>query len=252
MAHLHWFLALLSACTYTLALDVAGFVQWNEHCSGIAELGHARVLLDNADAWGSITRDGRFVIPDVAPGTYLLSVVSHDHHFDQVMSPTHLHWTILIPAFFFKLRIDVPSEAELVPEVRPYVPGTPMNPASKVKMPHPIKLIPRLRNNYFVPKQSFNLVGMFQNPMMLMMVFAGAMMLGTPYLMKNMDPEMVEEFKHNQAKMANLQSSLQSGDLKSGISAIMGTDESQDAAAATTATPAKPSNSQARKAKKRR
>ncbi|KAA1468666.1 hypothetical protein DENSPDRAFT_834061 [Dentipellis sp. KUC8613] len=233
MSRLHWFIALLSACTYSLALDVTGFVQWNEHCSGIAELGHARVLLDNADAWGSITRDGRFVIPDVAPGTYLLSVVSHDHHFDQ-------------------LRIDVPFEAELSPEVRPYIPGTPLNPPSQVKMPHPIKLIPRLRNSYFIPKQSFNLVGMFQNPMMLMMVFAGAMMLGTPYLMKNMDPEMVEEFKHNQAKMASLQSSLQSGDLKSGISAIMGTDESQEPAAATTATPAKHSNSQAKKAKKRR
>lgn len=36
---------------------------------------------------------------------------------------------------------------------------------------------------YYVPPESFNLIGMFKNPMMLMMVFAGVMMLSMPYLM---------------------------------------------------------------------
>jgi len=31
-----------------------------------------------------------------------------------------------------------------------------------------------------------------------------------------MDPQMMEEFKQNQAKMASMQKSLQSGDIKSG------------------------------------
>lgn len=36
--------------------------------------------------------------------------------------------------------------------------------------------------NYFVPPQSFNVVQMFQNPMMLIMVFGGLMMLAMPYI----------------------------------------------------------------------
>jgi len=66
---------------------------------------------------------------------------------------------------------------------------------------------------------------MFQIPMMLMMVACGLLVLGTPYLMKSMDPEMMEDFKGRQAKMSGIQSSLQSGDFKSGLSALMANDE---------------------------
>ncbi|TFY79375.1 hypothetical protein EWM64_g4638 [Hericium alpestre] len=196
MARLISFLALLGTCVTVFGADVAGFIRWNEHCTDIADLGQAKVVLDNGEAWGSVNRNGNFVIPDVTPGTYLLSVISHDHHFD-------------------KLRIDVPSNAEL-PKVRPYIAGTPMNPPSPIKLPYPIRISARQRNTYFVPREGFNVLGMFQNPMMMMMAAAGVMMLATPYLMKSMDPEMVQEFQQNQAKMANLQSSLQTGDIKSG------------------------------------
>ena len=36
-----------------------------------------------------------------------------------------------------------------------------------------------------------------------------------PCVQKSMDPEMVQEFKENQAKLSNFQTSLQNGDLKS-------------------------------------
>jgi len=61
--------------------------------------------------------------------------------------------------------------------------------------------------------------------MMLIMVFTGVMMFAMPYIMKNMDPEMLEEMKDRQAKMASIQSSMQSGDIKSGISALLAGDE---------------------------
>jgi len=44
-------------------------------------------------------------------------------------------------------------------------------------------------------------------------------------IQKNMDPEMLEEMKGRQAKMASIQSSMQSGDIKSSISALMAGDE---------------------------
>lgn len=80
------------------------------------QLGHAKVVLDNSVASGSVTRDGTFVMcgfviictrrndsltnpkpsPDVAAGTYVVSVVSHDHVFEHVRAvylryvPVHL------------------------------------------------------------------------------------------------------------------------------------------------------------------
>jgi len=198
---------LASACTTCFAADISGFVQWNGHCADATQLGHAKVVLDNSAASGSITRNGTFVIPDVGAGTYVVSVLSRDHVFDQ-------------------LRIDVPSESNYPPEVSPYTIGTPLDPRSPIKLPYPIKLVPRLRKSYFVPLQSFNVVQMFQNPMMLMMVFGGLMMLAMPYITKNLDPALLQEAQQNQAKLT---SALQNGDLKSGISALAGGDDIRSA-----------------------
>lgn len=80
----------------------------------------------------------------------------------------------------FQLRLDVKNSTS---EVRPYVPGTPLNPPSPVLLPYPVVLIPREKSVYFVPPETFNLIAMMSNPMMLLMVLGGGMMLATPYLM---------------------------------------------------------------------
>ncbi|KAI9062993.1 hypothetical protein FKP32DRAFT_774460 [Trametes sanguinea] len=206
--------ALASSCVSALALDLKGRVQWTPQCSSLKELGQAKVVLDNGKMRGGITRDGSFTIPDVPAGTYILSVVSHDHHFDP-------------------LRIDV-FESDALPEVRPYFPGTPLSPAAPATLPYPIVLSARGRADYFVPRESFNVLAMFKNPMMMMMLGAGALMLLMPTMMKNMDPEALEEFKERHAKMASIQNSLQSGDLASGFSQLLasGGDEPKAAASA--------------------
>jgi len=173
-----------------LSTELSGFVQWNEHCADSLQLGQAKVVLDNSIASGSITRDGRFVIPDVEAGTYILSVMSRDHFFD-------------------KLRVDVPPDPKSPPEIRAYTVGSPLNPPSPVELRYPIKLVPRQGKDYFVPHQSFNVLQILQNPMMLMMVFGGAMMLAMPYIMKTMDPEVLQEAQKSQAKIG----ALRNGDL---------------------------------------
>jgi len=183
-------LAFSSLWSSAWALDVQGNIQWNTVCPGYETLGPSNVVLDDGRLSGGVMKDGRFVIPDVQPGTYLLSVQSHDHTFDS-------------------LRMDI-TPNDTLPEVHPFVLGTPFNPVSTISLPYPITLTPRSKNAYFVPRESFNLVGMFQNPMMLIMVFTGVMMFAMPYIMKNMDPEMLEEMKGRQAKMA---SSMQSGNI---------------------------------------
>jgi hypothetical protein len=117
--------------------------------------------------------------------------VSHDHVFDEVslhqpcqfLPPPTLHSPVYIECDALQLRVDVPPEPESSPEVRPYAIGTPLNPPSPIKLPHPVKLVPRQRNSYFVPHQSFSIMFILQNPMMLIMVFGGVMMLAMPYIM---------------------------------------------------------------------
>jgi hypothetical protein len=83
---------------------------------------------------------------------------------------------------FLQLRLDV-TNSTLEVLVRPYVPGTPLNPPSPVLLPYPVVLVPREKSVYFVPPETFNLVTMMSNPMMLLMVLGGGMMLAMPYLM---------------------------------------------------------------------
>ena len=81
-----------------------------------------------------------------------------------------------------KLRVDI-LDTDTLPEIRPYTPGTPLTPPAPVALPYPITLSPTAKLDYFTQQQAFNLVGMFNSPMMLMMLFAGVMVFATPYLM---------------------------------------------------------------------
>ncbi|KAK0465396.1 uncharacterized protein EV420DRAFT_1475533 [Desarmillaria tabescens] len=182
------------------AVDLTGRVQWNDVCPGLLELGPSKVVLDNGRRSGGVVRDGSFTIHDVPTGTYILSVLTHDFVFDQ-------------------LRIDVLQDATV--EARPYPPGTSLNPPVPNRLSYPLTLTPRTKHKYFVPPDSFNMLGMLKSPMVLMMVFTGVMVLAMPYLMKNMDPESLEDFKEQQAKMAKMQSAMTNGDFKSGFSALL-------------------------------
>jgi len=187
-------------------------VQWSDLCPNYSALGPAKVVLDAGKYAGRVTRDGNFTIPDVDPGTYVLSVISHDYLFDQ-------------------FRVDVLDSTSPL-EVRSHILGTPLTSTTSASLRYPIILIPRHKNNYFQPRESFNLLGMFQNPMMMMMVLAGVMMLGMPYIMKNLDPQTLEEVKAQQGKIANIQNSLQNGDVKSGLSALLAAEEESKASGA--------------------
>ncbi|KAJ3508876.1 hypothetical protein NMY22_g16476 [Coprinellus aureogranulatus] len=211
------------------AVDIQGRIHWNDVCSNATALGRAKVILDSGRQHaGAVTSSGRFKIFDVPTGTYLLSVVSHDYVFDQ-------------------LRIDVLNsslEGSTGVEARPYIPGTPLNPPSDVLLPYPIALSAKHRFDYFTNPESFNIMAMLSNPMTMMMVIAGVMMLATPYMMKNLDPEALEDFKKEQAKMASVQTAIASGDFKGGLSAIKAAADEQ--AAARTA----PRTAKARKSKR--
>ncbi|KAL1748902.1 hypothetical protein HDZ31DRAFT_59788 [Schizophyllum fasciatum] len=213
------------------AADITGGIAWSNVCPDIKQLGQAKVLLDNAAYSANVLRSGKFAITDVPPGTYMLSVRAHDYMFDT-------------------LRIDVPEPGDngtvIDPTVRPYIPGTPLDPPAPVTLPYPIILVARGKYNYYTPPSSFNALGMFQNPMMLIMGAGFLMVLAMPYLMKSVDPEALKEMNANQARLGSIQSALASGDFKSGLSALMNPEEAE---AATAASPAR--NSSGKKGKRR-
>lgn len=63
------------------------------------------------------------------------------------------------------------------------MPGTPLNPPSAFTLPYPLILQARGKLDFFVPEASFNVMGMFQNPMMLMMGVTAIVVLALPYLL---------------------------------------------------------------------
>ncbi|KDR85170.1 hypothetical protein GALMADRAFT_233834 [Galerina marginata CBS 339.88] len=214
MARITLLLQLLACVALSFALDITGKIAWNDVCRNAKTLGHTKASLNEGVFSGGITHEGDFIIPDVPEGTYILSITSHDFAFDQ-------------------LRIDVTNSSSF-PDIRPYIAGTPMNPPSSVLLSYPISLSPREKSVYFVPPESFNLAGMLSNPMMLLMVGGAVMMLAMPYLMKNMDPEALQEFKEQQGKMGQIQSAFQSGDIKAGFSSIMAAADEQSGPTAAT------------------
>ncbi|TFK30613.1 hypothetical protein FA15DRAFT_662618 [Coprinopsis marcescibilis] len=205
MVHI-WFLcySLVLLVTTASALDIQGRIKWNGVVGNATALGRAKAVLDDGKYSGSVTRSGQFTIYGVPEGTYILHISSHDYAFDQ-------------------LRIDVLSDSP-TPEVRPYLPATPLNPPVKALLAYPITLSAKDRFAYFNPPQSFNIVSMLSNPMMLMMVFGGVMMLAMPYLMKNLDPEALASLEPRSDQShptAEAQSAFASGDFKGGFAALM-------------------------------
>ncbi|KIJ21591.1 hypothetical protein PAXINDRAFT_123532 [Paxillus involutus ATCC 200175] len=222
------FLGILSILTSTaLCLDLVGHVQWNDLCPGYEALGPTKVILDKGRYSGRVTRGGNFSIPDVNSGTYILSVLSHDYVFDQV-------------------RVDI-SDSSQRPDIKSHIVGTPLTSSASVSLPYPVVLTPRQKNNYFKPRESFNLLGMFQNPMIMIMMLTGLMMLGMPYIMKNLDPQTLDELKGQQAQIANSQSSLHNEDIKSGLSALLAAEEESKASAMGARPPVNGSTTQQRK-----
>ena len=74
-------------------------------------------------------------------------------------------------------------EGSDLPDVRVYIPGTPLNPPSAFTLPYPIMLQAQKKLDFFVPEASFNVMGMLQSPMVLMMGVTAIVVLAVPYLL---------------------------------------------------------------------
>jgi hypothetical protein len=137
-----------------------------------ATLNSTRLTLNDGSLTTYTLPDGSFVFHRVPPGVHLLDVQSREHHFSQV-------------------KIQLLEEAMDSPKCVEYVyPG-----AQKQAVPHPLELTAHASYQYYEPREGFSILGIFKNPMLLMMIVMGGMMFVMPKMMENLDPEQKEQMQ---------------------------------------------------------
>jgi len=138
-----------------------------------------KITLNNGEYTTYSRRDGSFVIYDVGPGIHQLDIDSKTYHFPQV-------------------KIQLLEDSMDAPKCLEYAfPG-----AQKRALEYPLVINPKGTNQYFETKKGFSIFGLLKNPMVIMMLFSGVLMVAMPKMMEGMDPEEKAKMK---AQMKNQQ-----------------------------------------------
>ena len=212
-------LALAAAAAKEQVAPTVACPNWPNSCEvrGVVKLpGNARastglkVLLNggtNAGGAGgmeaTVRRDGTFVFYEVVPGRYLLEVSSLDFFFSQIK----LDVGHKFPGQIVCLEYRYPGARQ---QRFPYdaaqggmVLMAQANPKGQVFSKQAL---------YFEQRQQMSVMSIFQQPMMLMMLFTMGIMFCLPKMMDQMDPE----------EMKKMQEEMGSGDPSEAWSRLMG------------------------------
>ncbi|KAI7888198.1 uncharacterized protein EV154DRAFT_321265 [Mucor mucedo] len=175
--------------TFASALKLQGKIIPNSIISDVSKIDSSttRVVLNGNQHTAHIKVNGEFTFPDVKEGSYLLEVQSIEH-------------------IFPKLRVDINNEDKVRASYTAF--GVDWNQRG-VSVEYPLEIQAKQESEYFMERQGFNVMGMFKNPMFLMLGVSAVMMFFMPKLMKtikDMDPEAMEEMSQTQTdaqKMLN-------------------------------------------------
>jgi len=202
--------------------EVVGRVAWNTALPDISHLPTDSKVVLRSGRWRVeefIREDGTFILQDVSPGKYVLTVQCR---------------TVAFPA----LSVHVPSPQEAPngaasPMVKPFIygqapaPPSPSDPAAapirpERRLQYPIQLVPTARIQYEQIKLGFNPVAMLLgNPMYLLMGGMAVFIMIMPKLIGLMDPETLAEVQANQADLHKQMTSIQDMDFTSGFAKIL-------------------------------
>ena len=149
-------------------------------------------MLLNAGEYEGLTRvDGSFVVQGVKAGVYSLEVVQPAYHFSDY-------------------KLDVAVDTGTVRALEYKFPGAP-----KEQIAYPLVLTPLAPKAYFEKRPTVGVSSLLKNPMVLMMLFTGLIVVVMPKMMANIDPEemkkMQEEYAANQQDPNQLMASLFGG-----------------------------------------
>ncbi|KAH9456367.1 hypothetical protein MJO28_006408 [Puccinia striiformis f. sp. tritici] len=211
-----WLSALTFQHMVVLGVDVVGRVAWNTALPDINSLptDSKVVLRSGRSVEDFIRQDGTFILQDIEPGKYVLTVQCR---------------TVAFPAL--SIEVLPPSQDDLRhPVVKHHVygqaPPPPPDPLApprpERRLDYPIQLIPTAKIQYEEIKVGFNPIAMLMgNPMYLLMGGMAVFMMIMPKLIGLMDPETLAEVQANQADLHKQMASIQDMDLTSGFSKML-------------------------------
>ncbi|KAI8370434.1 uncharacterized protein BYT42DRAFT_582392 [Radiomyces spectabilis] len=169
------------------AAKLQGAITTNGILTDLDKLNSAtRVILNGGQYSAFLRRDGQFSLDHVAPGSYLLEVQNIDYVFP-------------------RLRVDVSDDNSIKAAFTGIGVGWD-NTGYSVN--HPFDLKAKSKAEYFMERQAFNVLGMFKNPMFLMLGVSGVIMFAMPKLMANMDPETMKEMAQSQSDAQKMLSDM--------------------------------------------
>ncbi|KAI7905559.1 uncharacterized protein BX663DRAFT_468177 [Cokeromyces recurvatus] len=169
--------------TIATALEIQGKIIPNVIINDVSKIDSSttRISLNGMQYTTHIKANGEFKFSNVEPGSYLLEVQS-------------------IQYIFPKMRVDIDEDNQ----VHAAYSGLAIDWNQKgYSVNYPLEVQAKAESEYFMQRQGFNLMGMFKNPMFLMLGFSAIMLFFMPKMMntlQNMDPEASEEFSKSQAE----------------------------------------------------
>lgn len=136
-----------------------------------------KIVLDGGKYSTLIRKNGKFVIDNVPPGSYLLEVTSRKF-------------------IYPKIRIDVDPRG-----VRPFVTITGSEWSyNGPALQYPLELSARSTADYFLAREGFSITSLFANPYIIMMGFSVVILFIMPKMMANLDQDALKELQENQAQ----------------------------------------------------
>ena len=130
------------------------------------------VVVDGGKYRGFLKSNGGFIISRVPPGSYLVEVISPNHVFE--------------PA-----RVDISSKSGKIRARKVNL----LKPSQVLHLPYPLRFKAERQAEFFEKRESWSMLSMLKNPMLLLLVAPVLLMVLVPKLMKSVDPEYQKEMQ---------------------------------------------------------
>ena len=145
------------------------------------------VVVDGGKYRGFLKSNGGFIINRVPPGSYLV----------EVMSPNHI---------FEPARVDISSKSGKIRARKASL----LKPTQVLHLPYPLRFKAEEQAQFFEKRESWSMLSMLKNPMVLLLVAPVILMLIVPKLMKSVDPEYQKEMQDSMSMLQQPGSSMPS------------------------------------------
>ncbi|KAJ1673772.1 hypothetical protein EV182_004584 [Spiromyces aspiralis] len=155
---------------------VRGSILTNDILDDLSALDpETRVIVNGGENAAYVMADGSFVVNGVREGESLLEVLSHKYEFPKI-----------------RLSIGTNEEGRASVAPRFVQPGHEWS-TDAPTIEYPLKIQAINKHEFVVPREGFNIIGLFMNPYMLMIGASLVLVLIVPKLQANMDPEVLQD-----------------------------------------------------------